>query len=79
MSYVNVALRILAVLVGLALVLLAVAKIFRFEIAARVSQNVFSEYVAGLTVVSWLLILSIVIELIILASLLVLNRASLKP
>jgi hypothetical protein len=79
MSYVNVALRILAVLVGLALVVLALAKIFRFEIATRVSQNAFSEYVAGLTVVSWLLILSIVVELIILASLLVLNRASLKP
>jgi uncharacterized membrane protein len=79
MSYVNVALRSLAVLVGLVLVVLAVAKIFRFEIATRVSQNVFSEYVAGLTVVSRLLILSIVVEFIILASLLVLHRASWKP
>jgi hypothetical protein len=54
---------------------LIVAKAFGFGIAIRVTQNVFDEHIAGMTVISWLLILSILIELLILASLLISSRA----
>lgn len=76
MPYLNVVLKILAVLVGLMVAVLIVAKAYGFGIGIRVTQGVFSEHIAGMTVVSWLLILAILIEFLILASLFILPRAS---
>ena len=66
MVYLKVVLKILAVLVGLAIVVLTVAKASGFALGIRIAQNIFSEDIAGMSVTSWLLIVFILAESLIL-------------